>query len=58
MYRVPKGWVEQFRVDHGERLRTVFHAVRECPKVRAADTMRRVERPGSAARCRRCSPAS
>jgi len=56
MYLAPSGWVESFRVDHGERLHNIFHAKRECPKVRAADTMRHVDKPGAAARCPRCAP--
>jgi hypothetical protein len=54
-YVVPAGWVETRTVCDGARLVVTFHESRDCPRIKVRN-LRKVERPGSAARCRCCSP--
>jgi hypothetical protein len=57
-YSPPSGWTEQIPSAEGvDRIRIRFHARRDCPAVRRAETLRPADKPYSAVRCPRCSPS-
>jgi hypothetical protein len=58
-YQPPSGWVESRPQDHeadGEvRAYGRFHMTTDCPRIRNAQDLRRVDRPYSASRCSTCA---
>lgn len=54
-YTAPHGWIETYRQDQASRIKVVFHEDPNCRLIHEHD-LRRVDRPGSASRCRACSP--
>ena len=56
-YTSPAGWVEPLKStkEQGYSGRETFHLREDCPRVRAPELLKRVERPWSAVRCPRCA---
>ena len=58
-YTPPSGWVERLpqTTEHSFGARALFHARRDCPRVRTTMAgMLPVDRPYSASRCSACAP--
>lgn len=53
-YVPPAGWVEPVYEDDSGR-HTRFHTRPDCPRIKARDQLRQVERPYSAQRCGGCA---
>lgn len=55
-YASPTGWIELLGSDPIRPLRSRFHGAVDCPRIRQADSLRKVDRPYSAPRCNLCAP--